>query len=309
MQDKEYIMVGAPLITREIFRKTLRPLNNYGFKPSGGFWASKHVGNIGYISDWYAYLLDADSIARYKNLNQGTIFTLKDNVQILIIDSYEQVLELARKYPSYHHLLGYYDNIDNSNTIFDFEKLSKDYDGIYIDFNYFNNQMNTTVFDTFSVSSLLLFNLDCIREYRSAYITFDIDNPYSFPYIKDNSIGNPQKVEEESHEHQVLSHIVKELFLNLISKYHNYSFTDYDEYLTIMLQNLKVVIHTIEEAEDKKITEISKYLEGKGMHVKKDLIVQNLVLNFLAEYLRQDEKRIKTLPKTKVKSPKQYSIL
>ena len=76
-----------------------------------------------------------------------------------------------------------------------------------------------------------------------------------------------------------------------------------------MLQNLKVVIHTIEEAEDKKITEISKYLEGKGMHVKKDLIVQNLVLNFLAEYLRQDEKRIKTLPKTKVKSPKQYSIL
>lgn len=309
MQDKEYIMIGAPIITREIFRKVLRPLNNYGFKPSGGFWASEHANNIGYISDWFSYLLDANSIARYKNLNQSTIFTLKDNAKILIINNYEKTLELARKYPSYHHLLGYYSKINNSNSIFDFEKLSKDYDGVYIDFKYFNNQMNTKVFDAFSVSSLLLFNLDCIKEYRSTYINFDIDNPYSFPYIEDSSIGEAQKVEKESYEHQLLSHTVKELFLNLTSKYHNYPFKDYDEYLTIMLLNIKVVMNVIEKNEDKKITKISKYLESKGMHVEKDLIVQNLTLNFLAEYLMQDEERIKTLPKTKVKSPKQYSIL
>ena len=50
MKENEYIMVGAPIITREVFRSVLRPLNNYGFKPSGGFWSSIHTSNIGNIS-------------------------------------------------------------------------------------------------------------------------------------------------------------------------------------------------------------------------------------------------------------------
>lgn len=306
MKENEYIMVGAPIITREVFRSVLRPLNNYGFKPSGGFWSSIHTSNIGNISEWYTYLLDARGIARNKNLNQSTIFTLKDNAKILIIDTPEKILELAKKYPSYHHTLGFYEPITDKNRVFDFEKLSQDYDGIYINFNVFINQFKTIVFDKFSTSSLLLFNLDCIKEYQSAPIIFDIDNPYSFPYIKPDTISVSQTVEEESYEHKILAKLTEELYLSLID---NHSFRDYDEYLTTITQNVKTVISIIEKNNQKKVTEIVKFLESKGMMIKQGQIIQNLVLNFLSEYLINDEERIKSLPKSKVRTPKTYSII
>ena len=54
--------------------------------------------------------------------------------------------------------------------------------------------------------------------------------------------------------------------------------------------------------------QIIKNLESKGMYRNKNLIIQNIVLNYLPEYLKQDEQRIKSLHKTKVKTPKTYKI-
>ena len=308
MKNKEYIMVGAPIITREIFRKVLIPLNNYSFKPSGGYWASEHISNLGNISDWFTYLQDAHSIARYKNLNQSTIFNLKDNAKILTINSLKQILELAEQYPSYHHILGYCEEITKKNTIFDFKKLSKDYDGVYIDFNAFWYPRETIVFDKLSVNSLLLFNLDCIKEYQTTPIVFDIDNPYSFPFIKKDTIETPQKIEEESYEHKMLTEITKEFYLDTMNKYYHYSFEDYDEYLSILTQNVSTVMKLLEKEEDKKITEISKLLQNQGMYTRKEQIIQNLVLNYLSEYLTENEEIIKTLPKSKIRKTKSYSI-
>lgn len=306
MKNKKYIMVGSPIITKEIFRKVLIPLNNYDFKPSGGFWSSLHISNLSNISEWFTYLMEATSIAKFKDINQSTIFTLKESAKILTINSPAQILELAKIYPSYHHILGYYKNITNRNTIFNFQKLSQDYDGVYIDFNLFMNQMETDVFDKLGASSLLLFNLDCIKEYQTAKITFNIDNPYSFPYIKQSEIGQPQKIEKESYEHKIISKTSETLYQELISKYRNYYFKDYDDYLSIMVQNAKTLSEIIEKEEYKKVIEIAKYLESKGMHVKKELIIQNFALNTLAQHILQDEERIKTLPKSKIKTPKKY---
>lgn len=307
MKNKEYIMVGAPIITRELFRKVLIPLNNYSFKPSGGFWSSAYIDNIG-ISDWFSYLQDAKGIAAYKNLNQSTIFTLKDNAKILTIDTLEKVLELAQKYPSYHQILGFYADITKENTIFDFGKLSQDYDGIYIDYNKFINQNQTIVFDNLSVNSLLLFNLDCIKEYKKAHITFELYNPYSIPHIKQDNIGIPQIVEEESYEHKFLSQKTQELYLNEMNQYTDYTFKDYNEYLNIVTQNIKKTINLLGLEESKKINEIIKYLQNKGMYTKTEQIIQNIVLNYISEYLLQDENRIISLPKTKVKERKRYPI-
>ena len=308
MEKQKYMMVGAPIITKEMFRNVLMPLNNYDFKPSGGFWSSRYISNIGTISDWYTYLRDADSIARRKNINQSTIFTLKDNAKILVIDTPEKVLELAKKYPSYHQILGYYRDINDSNTIFDFQKLALDYDGVYINYNAFINQMKTIVFDRLGSNSLLLFNLDCIKEYQTTPIIFNIDNPYSFPCIKPDTIGTPQKVEEESYEHKALAELTKELYLDVMSKQDNYTFVDYNEYLNTLTQNAKTVKLILEKNEDKKINEILNYLASKNMYIPKEQLTQTFVLNYLAEYLRQDEERIKSLPKSKVKTPKSYSI-
>lgn len=310
MNDKEYIMIGAPIITREIFRNVLRPLNNYSFKPSGGFWTSEHKSNIYDISDWFKHLKhDATSIARYKNLNQSTIFTLKENAKIITVDTPEKVLELAKKYPSYHHSLGYFGNITERETIFDYEALTKDYDGIYINYNVFTNQLKTIVLDTIGVNSLLLFNLDCIKEYQTTPITFDIDKPYSIPYINEDTIGKPQKIEEESYEHKILSKLTENIYQDLMNKYSNYSFEDYDKYMAIITQNVKKLIEILKENEIKKATKITEYLKSKGMNSNIELILQNIVLDYLSKYLIQNEEQIKTIPKSKVKTPKSYSII
>lgn len=309
MNNNKFIMVGAPIISKELFRSILRPLNNYSFKPSGGFWACKHINNISNISEWFTHLMyDANSIALYKNLNQSTIFALKDSAKILTIDSSEQILELAKKYPSYHHILGYHSEINDSNTMFDFEILAQDYDGVYINFDYFNNQLKTKVFDSIRVNSLFLFNLNCIKEYQTALITYDIDKMYSIPYIKEENISHIKTIEEESNEHYILSQLSKELFQDLINKYCNYTFQSYDEYLSTITQTTGKVISLIDKNESKTVNSIVELLETKEMNVKKELIIQNIVLNCLSGYIKDDAERIKNLPKSKIKSPKSYSI-
>lgn len=307
MQNKTFIMIGAPIISRDIFRTILRPLNNYGFKPEGGLWASEYKNNIYNISNWLTYLTyEARSIAAYKDINNSVIFTLNENTKILTINTAEQVLELATIYPSLHQRLGYFSDINPRNTIFDFEKLKKDYDGVYIDCRYFNNQFKTDVFDTVKVSSLLLFNLDCIKEYKTAPIIFDIDDPESIPYIPE--VSKPITIEDETQEHMLLSKLSKEIFLEQMKSYDNYNFQDYDEYLYIITQNIKTLIKILESNYLSLVDQIIKNLENKGMYRNKNLIIQNIVLNYLPEYLKQDEQRIKILPKTKVKTPKTYKI-
>lgn len=309
MKNKEYIMVGAPIITKEIFRKVSRPLNNYSLTPNGGFWASEHTGNLYNISPWFTHIKDdATSIAGFKKINQSTIFTLKDNANILIMDSVQKAFSLADQYPSYHHILGYRCEITSYNTTFNYEKLSQDYDGIYINSNYFENQFQTEIFDGIRVNSLLLFNLDCIKEYQTTPIVYDIKNRYSIPYIKEETIGPKTKIEEESYEHKFLTSLTQELFLESINKYSNYSFQDYDDYLQTLTQILKNIIPIIKQEQDSKITSIIKYLESQKMYVEKDLLIQNILLNYLVEYFSQDEKRIKTLSKSKIKEPKSYYI-
>ena len=307
MKNKEYIMVGAPIITKEIFRKVLIPLDNYSYKPSGGFWSSLYIGNTG-ISDWFSYLQDARSIARYKDINNSTIFTLKEEAKILTVNNHKQILELARKYPSYHHQLGCHEEITLSNTIFDFIKLSGDYDGIYINYNMIVNENKTSVFNKFSVNSLLLFNLDCIKEYRTAPIIYDIDYPYRFPEIIPHTIGESNKLDEESHEHKILTKITQDIFLNTLNPSVNRTFKDYDEYLSSLIITVKIVMQLIGKNERQRIVEIKKYLHSKGIHMKEEHIIQNIVLNYFSEYLFNNYDLIKTLPKSKIKTTKRYQI-
>ena len=64
----------------------------------------------------------------------------------------------------------------------------------------------------------------------------------------------------------------------------------------------------IKKDEKKKVAEIVKYLESKKMHIEAEHIIQTFALNYLSEYLRQDEERIKSLAKSRVRTVKSYSI-
>lgn len=309
MENTKYIMVGTPIITKELFRQVLRPLNTYGLKPSGGFWASPHISNSFTISKWFTYLTrNATSIARYKDLNNSVIFSLKEDSKILTINSVEQVMELCLKYPSYHQILGYHNEITESRQTFDYEQLSKDYDGIYIDYDYFQNQFKTEIFDSFSCNSLLLFNLDCIQEYQTAPIIFDIDSPYSIPYIKEETIGYPKTVEEESVEHIQLTNLTEEVFIEKMFQHNIVGYTDYDNYLTKIMETAANISALIEHNEQQKILTIQKKLKDNKINVENSLIIQNIILNYLTNYLQKDINRIKTLPKNKLRELKKYTF-
>lgn len=306
MKNKEYIMVGAPIITKEIFRKVLIPLNNYSYKPSGGFYASEHISNIYNISPWFQYLRGKEGIAMYKNIKQSTIFTLKENTKILYIDTTEKVLELSEKYPSYHNILTHFDKLNKTNTIFDFEKISEDYDGIYISVRKFYNELGSVVFDSWNVNTLLLFNLDCIQEFRTAPIKFDINNRDSIPIIDEREIGPIRTIQEESFEHQTIIKAAENIYLELMEK--NHTFYDYDEYLTIITQKTSQLIQIIKENYEKETIKILKYLQSEGIDIPKEHLTENFALNCLSRYLKKQQSKIKNLSPSKIKSPKSYSI-
>lgn len=297
MKNKKYIMVGSPIISKELFRNVLRPLDNYNFIPNGGFWASDYIDEYK-ISEWNKYLHQIPELADAKNTTQSTIFTLKDDAKILTIETADDILSLSKKYPSYHHTLGYIDDITDRTTLFDFEMLSKDYDGIYLNYKNISKENKTMVFKDWVVNTLLLFNLDCIKEYQRAPIT----NEYGYSYIKKEEISNPLHVEEESLEHKILSDISYTIYTELMNKYETYEFEDYTEYFKKVIEESKKVIDIILKQELPKIKKIQEYLQSKGMNITDIRIITNIVQNNITNYLINDIERIKTLPKTKVRS-------
>lgn len=306
MNNKRYIMIGAPVITKEIFRNVLRPLNNYTFIPNGGFWSSEYIGPES-ISPWYKYLMYAKELARKKNINNSTIFTLKDNAKILTIDSSKQIIELSKQYPSYHHILGFhFSERSPRTTTLDFEKISQDYDGIYVNLKKLNNS-DSHSFNEWDVNTLLLFNLDCIKEYQKAPIIYNIDDEYDYPYIEESKLETPQKIETESYEHQILSNLSETIYLEAISKYNTYNFEDYHEYFTTILKTSSNVIGILLKDEYNKIQKIQRYLQSKGIKVTKEKIISNIVLNYITKYLIQDIERIKSLPEAKIKTLTWYN--
>ena len=80
IKERKYITIGNPVITNDTFRNILRPLNNYGFKPTGGLWASEYISPYQRISPWYEYLIEEKDIARYiKKSNNGRNYWESDD--------------------------------------------------------------------------------------------------------------------------------------------------------------------------------------------------------------------------------------
>ena len=305
MEKQKYIMVGMPIISKDIFRSVLRPFDNYTFKPTGGFWSSTLKNNAYNISDWFNYLLDERDLARKKDIKHATVFTLKNNAKILEINNPEDIVELSKKYPSYHHLLNFYKELTYRNTIFDFEALSKDYDGVYLNYNKIMCS-DIISFDSWSVNSLLLFNLDCIESYITAYINVNIDEDYVIPYIEKTS--KDMIVLDHSESYLEIYKEVETLFLELMSKYQIIDFKDYDNYFTILINCAKECLKIISKNRKKTISIMYKKLKEQEIKIEEHIIIRNIVLNYLSDYLNKDIERQKTLTKTIHNKPKSYSL-
>lgn len=297
-EKQQYVSIGAKTLSKDIFRNVLRPLDNYSFKPSGGLWSSVHYEYM--ISEWLDYVLTShQSLLYYKNMTIASIFTLKEDANILKVNTPEEVRLLERKYPSYHHQLGFYSSLSINESIFDFEALSKEYDGIYL--NYYRIALDS--FSAWSVNTLLLFNLDCIKSYKN----FDITLPHTledFPIIQNES--EELTIKDQSDVYKYLYNYTKILFNELMPNLLN--ITDYNNLWENITISGNKCIQIILKEKQKELQELKNLPEVSQTHIPEDTIARNITLNYLTEYLEENKNQINTLPKSPIKTKKLYKL-
>lgn len=294
---KEYVTIGTKNIAEDIFRKILRPLDINFYKPNGGLWSSEFISRIYCISEWHDYLLYEDQeTASYKNINAGAIFTLKNNAKILNIDSEEKIIELSQKYPSWHYILTHYDNPELN--IIDFETLSKDYDGVEVSINKLGYNKPGLTFNSWSVNTLLLFNLNCIEKYQSVDIEVSLFNYDKRPYI--SKISNPKQVLNHSEYYEEIYNYITIIF-NKILKATNYQKTNYQEYFNYLINCTEKCIDLALNMQKPNINIINTRLKDNDIQISNETLIRNIAYNYLSEYLaknKEEEKKfIKTLKK------------
>lgn len=291
---KEYVTIGTKNIAEDIFRKILRPLDINFYKPNGGLWSSEFISRIYCISEWHDYLLYEDQeTASYKNINAGAIFTLKNNAKILNIDSEEKIIELSQKYPSWHYILTHYDNPELN--IIDFETLSKDYDGVEVSINKLGYNKPGLTFNSWSVNTLLLFNLNCIEKYQSIDIEVSLFNYDKRPYI--SKISNPKQVLNHSEYYEEVYNYITIIF-NKILKATNYQKTNYQEYFNYLINCTEKCIDLALNMQKPNINIINIRLKDNDIQISNETLIRNIAYNYLSEYLAKNKEEEKNFIKT-----------
>lgn len=291
---KEYVTIGTKNIAEDIFRKILRPLDINFYKPNGGLWSSEFISRIYCISEWHDYLLYEDQeTASYKNINAGAIFTLKSNARILNIDSEEKIIELSQKYPSWHYILTHYDN--PKLNIIDFEALSKDYDGVEVSINKLGYNEPGLTFSSWSVNTLLLFNLNCIEKYQSIDIEVSLFNYDKRPYI--TKISNPKQVLNHSEYYEEVYNYITIIF-NKILKATNYQKTNYQEYFNYLINCTEKCIDLALNMQKPNINIINTRLKDNDIQISNETLIRNIAYNYLSEYLAKNKEEEKKFIKT-----------
>lgn len=295
---KKYITIGTKDISKDAFRQVLRPPYKSLYKPNGGLWSSEFISKINCISQWHDYLLyDDPETAAYKDLNIGALFTLNDNAKILILDSTEKIINTSKEYPSYHYILSNND-IQNKLHIIDYESLSKDYDGVYVSVNQLGFNKISYTFTSWSVDTLLLFNLDCIKEYQSVDI-FTPTNPYGMPPHITN-ISTPKQVLPYSEHYKEVYNYVREIFENLMLEIDS-PFYNYMDYYNKVIETIEKTIIIVAKIQERKINSINERLKTNNINIQNKALIKTIAYNYLSSYLKEnrykEESFIKTLKK------------
>ena len=153
------ITLGIDEIRKDKFEK-IKNMRR-GNKPRGGLWTSP----IDSIYGWYNFVKGE----RYRSdhyLDKMVLITLKPDARIYKIDSVEE-FDLC---PHLKEPLTMSQDMFSKFKKIDFEKLSKDYDGIWVTVKAIvdlENRHQDFMGDLYGwdVETVLLFNLDCIESY------------------------------------------------------------------------------------------------------------------------------------------------
>lgn len=146
---------------KELDKNKFNKVENFFTKPKGGLWASIYIDNDkeDYQSSWLEWI---DVCMPQWRKDYGITFSVKENANIFIINDEEDVKFLETKYPAKEK-----DMFTSFKTI-DFEKMSEDFDGAYL--TYKGSKELYYVLYGWDVESLVLFNLDCIKDVEKVKI-------------------------------------------------------------------------------------------------------------------------------------------
>ena len=170
----KYLTVGTDEIRRDLFRNVETTELADSMKPAGGMWFSEY--NKSGSNEWVRFMMNHIYIWFYKNNNirvngyvdpfakPCSLVSLKNDVHLYTLHNSQSLDYLMKYFPA--------------NGKFSYEELSKYYDGIYVDLNrlfslkdYDNDILKK--FSSFGISSLVLFNLDCIDYYNSGKVILE----------------------------------------------------------------------------------------------------------------------------------------
>lgn len=173
--NKEFLVMGKSEINPSAFEKVSN--DDFKFdKPSGGLWSSLFDNEIG--SEWVRFC----SNEMPERLSRDCVkFKLKEDSKVFILDNELKLKDLLGKYPRELPIKF----LPFADTVYlDFEKLSNDYDAFFLDYNWFKLFRVSSreafvyyhLFDLWDVSTLMVFNLDCIKSWE--YFSLDVEEEY-----------------------------------------------------------------------------------------------------------------------------------
>lgn len=170
----EYMNIGTDVLRREYWNPVMDSENK--LKPVCGLWCTEHRCDS--YSAWIDYMLFTPRVFAYKSLHKNpfvqkaVVVSLKTGAKILTLRGNEGT----------HIFKDVYGH--------SFERMGEDYDGVYVDLGSpfgSTNDEQYRVSKVYSISSLILYNLDVIDSYRSA--TIDIE---PFDYESDYYLDDPE---------------------------------------------------------------------------------------------------------------------
>ena len=171
----EYLTVGTNDIKRDLF-VPVKDNEEPNLKPAGGMWFTRHNPKYEHYNEWVDYLVENPNVFVYKRyctnlwVQPCSIIKLNDDSKIFTLEDTSGFEYLMNRFK-------------RGNNYFSYEQMTHDYDGIFIDVgkmvrgNKYEKQF--TLARQLCVSSLIIFNLDCIEYYYPGHILI---TPYDFEY-------------------------------------------------------------------------------------------------------------------------------
>ena len=116
-------------------------------------------------------------------------------------------------------------------------------------------------------------------------------------------LSTPKLISNRSINYNEIYNYVESIFKELTKDIKVQSFSNYDEFFETIIYYANATI-----SKEKEIKLIQESLKENNLEIAEKIIIRNIVLNYLSEYLYQEQDKIITLPKTPSSKRKMYKI-